>query len=91
MTDKDEPPPLPPPPFWRTQYYETQVIHRSDRRWIDADEIIQALAHPIRMEQQADGRFRHWAYIPRLRYIRIITLADGKTVHNVFKDRDFVE
>jgi hypothetical protein len=24
-------------------------------------------------------------------YIRVVTLADGETVHNVFKDGDFVE
>jgi hypothetical protein len=86
------PPSLPPPPFWRTRYYEDAVTHRADRRWIVADEIVAALAQPIRTERQADGRIRHWAYIPRLQaYIRIVTLADGQTVHNVFKDRDFVD
>ncbi len=92
MASIDEPEPLPPPPFWRTRYYQNQVIHKADRRWIVSDEIIQALAHPIRTEKQANGRIRHWAYIERLKaYIRIVTLADGQTVHNVFKDRDFVE
>ena len=82
---------MPPPPFWRTRYYENQVIHKADRAWIDPDEIVLALAQLARTEKQADGRVRHWAYIPRLKaYIRIVTLADGRTVHNVFKDRDFV-
>ena len=87
-----EPPSLPPPPFWRTRYYENHVVQKADRSWIISDEIIQALADPIRSQAQADGRIRLWAYIPRLKaYIRIVTLADGHTVHNVFKDRDFVE
>ena len=87
-----EPPLLPPPPFWRIRYYENQVIHKADRNWIVPDEIVRALAHPIRSQRQVDGRIRHWTYIPRLKaYIRIVTHVDGNTVHNVFKDQDFVE
>lgn len=87
-----EPERLPPPPFWHTRYYEYQVILKADRGWIVSDEVIRALAHPIRTQVQADGRIRYWAYISRLKaYIRIVTLADGETVHNVFKDRGFVE
>ncbi len=34
---------------------------------------------------------RYWLYVARLgTYIRVVTLADGETVHNVFKDRDFL-
>jgi len=65
---------------------------KADRRWIDPLDIQYALAQPIRRERQMDGRIRHWAYIPRLgTHIRVVTLADGETVHNVFKDSDFVE
>ena len=65
---------------------------RADRKWIDPIEIVHALTRPIRKERQKDGRVRYWAYISRLRtYIRVITLEDGKTVHNVFKDGDFIE
>ena len=87
-----EPERLPPPPFWRTRYSENQVIRKADRGWIVSNEIVQALAHPIRTQEQGDGRIRHWPYIPRLKaYIRIVTLADGQTVHNMFKDRGFIE
>ena len=65
---------------------------KSDRRWIDPIDIQFALTQPIRRERQLDGRVRYWAYIPRLgTYIRVVTLADGYTVHNVFKDSDFTE
>ena len=65
---------------------------KADRRWIDSSDIQRALSNPVRRERQSDGRVRYWAYIPRLdTYIRVITLADGYTVHNVFKDSDFGE
>ena len=65
---------------------------KADRRWIDPADILRALSQPVRRERQADGHIRYWAYVPWLRtYIRVITLADGETVHNVFKDSDFSE
>lgn len=68
------------------------VLAKADRRWIDPVDILRALARPIRKERQADGRVRYWAYIQHLKtYIRVVTLPDGETVHNVFKDSDFTE
>jgi len=50
------------------------------------------LTAPLRKERQKDGRIRYWGYVPRLKtYIRVVTLADGGTVHTAFKDRDFEE
>lgn len=87
-----EPDRLPPPPFWRTRYFALTVMAKADRRWIDPADIVKALAQPVRKERQADGRMRYWAWIDRLQsYIRVVTLADGETVHNVFKDSDFTE
>ena len=64
---------------------------KADRRWIDPIDVKKVLAEPIRKERQEDGRVRYWGYIPMLRtYIRVVTLEDGETVHNVFKDRDFM-
>lgn len=81
---------LPPPPFWRTRYFALTVMAKADRRWIDPADVLRTLSQPIRRERQADGRIRYWAYIPHLgTYIRVVTLADGETVHNVFKDSDF--
>jgi hypothetical protein len=48
------------------------------------------LAAPLVREVQADGRIRHWAFVPELgRYLRVVTLSDGRTIHNAFPDRDF--
>jgi hypothetical protein len=45
---------------------------------------------------QADGRIRFWGRImvvgePRSRFLRVVTLADGETIHNAFFDRNFRE
>ena len=50
------------------------------------------MASPVRRETQPDGRIRHWVYVAELgRYLRVVTLEDGETVHNAFPDRDFQE
>ena len=43
-----------------------------------------------------DGRIRFWLKVEemsqdRSRYLRVVTLEDGQTVHNAFLDRDFRE
>jgi len=40
---------------------------------------------------QADGRIRRWARIEEAegRWLRVVLLADGETVHNAFFDRGF--
>jgi hypothetical protein len=53
------------------------------------------LAAPIRREVQIDGRIRFWGRISAgeagPRFLRVVTLEDGETVHNEFFDRDFRE
>ena len=89
VTDK-EPERLPPPPFWRTRYFENSVMARPDRRAIDPAMILSVLKHPHRTERQATGRIRHWGWVPELsRWVRVVTLEDGETVHTAFLDRDF--
>jgi hypothetical protein len=51
---------------------------------------LSAVERPIREQRQADGRIRRWAYIDaEARYLRVILLDDGETIHNAFFDRDF--
>ena len=49
------------------------------------------LDHPVREVIQADGRIRRWAPIEEMegRYLRVVLLPDGETVHNAFFDRSF--
>lgn len=49
-----------------------------------------ALQAPDWSEPQDDDWIRFWVYIPELqRFLRVVTLADGKTIHNAFPDRGF--
>ena len=81
---------LPPPPFWRTRYFALEVMARPDRRDIDFADVSRAIALPTRKERQVDGRMRHWYWVAeRQRWLRVVTEADGETVHNAFWDRDF--
>lgn len=74
-----------------TRYFE-HMMQRPDRAEIAAEEIEAALNNPLRTEVQSDGRIRKWAYIAhKMRYLRVVLLDDGETVHNAFYDRDFKE
>ncbi len=56
-----------------------------------ADEwILAAIENPVREVTQTDGRIRRWVYIESEgKYLRVILLEDGETVHNAFFDRGF--
>lgn len=64
---------------------------RPDRAVILMEWIRQVVEEPVREVIQADGRIRRWAAISEMdgRYLRVIVLADGQTVHNAFFDRSF--
>ena len=73
-----------------TQYFVTMRA-RPDRSGILDAWIQRAVAAPIREVVQADGRIRRWALISERegRYLRVVLLADGETIHNAFFDRGF--
>ncbi len=72
-----------------TDYFRNDVMVK--RPYIKPEWLELALSKPVRREVQADdGRIRHWVWIEELsRYLRVVTLADGTTVHNAFPDRRF--
>lgn len=71
-----------------TRYFDEQVLVK--RPYIRLEWCEQAILHPEHTEVQPDGRIRHWIYIPDLgKYLRVVTLPDGETVHNAFPDRNF--
>lgn len=71
-----------------TRYFDS-LSTRPDRVEIRQDWIQMVVEQPEREQIQADGRIRRWGRIPEVgnRYLRVILLADGETVHNVFFDR----
>ena len=54
--------------------------------------IQQVVEHPVKEVIQTAGRIRRWARIQEMegRYLRVILLSDGETIHNAFFDRRFV-
>lgn len=77
-----------------TRYFDEQV--RRKRPYIELAWCAQVLASPLRRERQQDGRVRFWGAVTlpgksAPRYLRVITLEDGETIHNAFFDRRFSE
>ena len=68
------------------------IRRRPDRAKIRLEWIEYVVEHPVREVIQADGRIRRWAPIREMedRYLRVVLLADGETVHNAFFDRSFI-
>jgi hypothetical protein len=72
-----------------TRYFREQVLRK--RPYLQLEWCERILANPLATAVQADGRMRFWGIVPELggRVLRVVTLADGETVHNAFPDRDF--
>ena len=71
-----------------TEYFHNSVLLR--RPYLKDEWIEFVLANPTRKEVQENGRMRFWAFIPELgKYLRVVTEADGETIHNAFPDRGF--
>lgn len=71
-----------------TQYFEMSVKLR--RPYLEIEWIEHVLSDPVRTQTQANGRVRRWGFIAEAgKYLRVITEADGETVHNAFFDRRF--
>ena len=74
-----------------TQYF-LYTRKRPDRAGIKLEWIREAIEKPIRVEVQSDGRIRKWTKVKELnKFLRVILLEDGGTVHNAFFDRTFRE
>lgn len=71
-----------------TQYFLT-MRQRPDRSGIALEWIEETTMQPEHETRQEDGRIRRWRRIPAAegRWLRVILLDDGVTVHNAFFDR----
>jgi hypothetical protein len=77
--------------FKTTRYFDdfaSQKHPEVEREWIGY-----VLANPVKVEKQPNGRLSYWSNIEEAkgRALRVITLEDGKTVHNAFFDRNFYQ
>ena len=73
-----------------TKYFQT-IRTRPDRAIIKDEWIQRVINRPEREHIQADSRIRRWAKIEEMegRYLRVILLPDGETIHNAFFDRGY--
>ncbi|MDP1690477.1 MAG: hypothetical protein Q8L49_00675 [Burkholderiaceae bacterium] len=73
-----------------TKYFDA-TQQRPDRAMIGMAWIEFTVAHPKDERIQSDGRIRRWAAIAECegRWLRVVLLADGETVHNAFFGRRF--
>ena len=73
-----------------TKYFE-EMQRRADRAAIRLEWVRQVVENPVKEVVQQDGRIRRWGPIEEMegRYLRVILLEDGETVHNAFFDRSF--
>jgi hypothetical protein len=71
-----------------TQYFEKVVLRK--RPYIQREWCERAIQDPEHVEVQQDKRVRYWIFVPELeKYLRVVTLSDGRTIHNAFPDRGF--
>jgi len=73
-----------------TEYFKL-FRNRPDRAIIKDEWIEYTIDFPEAETVQEDGRIRRWAQIEDMdgRYLRVVLLEDGITVHNAFFDRRF--
>ncbi len=72
-----------------TDYFENEVLRK--RPYLRKEWCVRVIENPIRTEPQEHNRYRFWGEIEELegRILRVVTLADRQTIHNVFPDRGF--
>lgn len=75
-----------------TRYFDEQVLRK--RPYLRLSWCAEVLKAPLHREEQPNGRIRYWGEVTRpgetgSRYLRVVTLADGETIHNAFFDRRF--
>ena len=72
-----------------TKYFDYRR-KQPDRIDIQDAWICRVIDAPLRKEVQSDRRIKLWGRIEEEdKYLRVILLEDGETVHNAFFDRSF--
>lgn len=72
-----------------TRYFRNEVVRK--RSYVTFERCVRVLENALKTEVQPDGRMRFWGFVPEMegKTLRVITLADGRTIHNAFLDRGF--
>jgi len=72
-----------------TNYFKCEVLRK--RPYLTVELCRKIINNPIKREIQPDGRIRFWGKADELgeKFLRVVTLEDGMTIHNAFIDRGF--
>lgn len=72
-----------------TPYFKNEILRK--RPYLTIEICRKVIANPYKKEIQPNGRIRFWGKIEELgdKYLRVVTLEDGITIHNAFLDRGF--
>lgn len=75
-----------------TRYFVEQVLRK--RAYLSELLCRSVIAAPLEQAAQEDGRIRYWGEVllpneTKKRILRVVTLADGETLHNAFPDRNY--
>ena len=75
-----------------TKYFQFRRL-LNDRKPIQDKWIEEVIKNPSERKVQEDGRIRMWGTVSQAgnRYLRVVLLEDGETVHNAFFDHSHKE
>ncbi len=60
------------------------------RPYLTEELLCRIISNPLKKENQANGWIKLWGYSSEHdKYVRVILLEDGETVHTAFFDRNF--
>ena len=72
-----------------TSHFENRISERSEIRREWCERVVQ---NPIERREQPSGRVQCWGYIHEVKkYLRVVLLEDGETLHTAYFDRRFKE
>lgn len=73
-----------------TDYFKNSILPKRPEFADREVDVIEWIRHPSVIELQSDGRKKLFARDNKIgKWVRIILLEDGETIHNIFYDRDF--
>lgn len=76
-----------------TRYFDEQVLRK--RPYLSLELCLSVLQSPLAKVVQDDGRIRFFGEVAApgggTKYLRVVTLSDGETIHNAFFDRRYRE
>jgi hypothetical protein len=71
-----------------SRHFEEDVLVQ--RPYLTKEMCEAIVTNPLRIEHQDDGRTKYWGFVEHLKkYVRVVVLDDGETLHTAFPDRNF--